>query len=111
MANTIVGVLGDVKAVLEKAQEFEKGQGGFLGTWVLGKKAIIIVNNTDKAVKLQVDKDIITDGGGGELASGECDGFARSGPTGVLVDGTSAGKLVPGKKYVITSEGVEQLNE
>lgn len=87
----------------------EVGQGGFLGTRLLGKKSISICNNTRKAVTLQVDKDIFTDNGGGELKPGAISGFARRGPTKVLVDGENAGNLEPGKRYVIDPDGVKQL--
>merc|ERR1711879_235746 len=109
MTNTLKGCCEDGEAVLEALHDFEKGQGGFLATNLLGKKSFSIYNNTKYTVKLQVDKDIFTDGGGGELRSGEIDGFARSGPTNVLVDGKNAGNLVPGNKYVIEPDGVKLM--
>ena len=95
----------DAKEILVCIQDFEKGQGGFLNTYLLQKESITIYNNSGDTVAIQIDKDMFTDGGGCDLEPGETDGSGRSGRTNVLVNGKSAGNLAPGSKYVVEPGG------
>jgi len=107
MADKILQAAEIMKAIQDL--EAKNNNPGFLGTYLLWKEAISIYNNTDNEVDVQCDKDIFTDHGGGQLASKQLWGFARRGPTHVLVNGQSAGQLLPGKKYVIEPDGTVNM--
>jgi hypothetical protein len=93
-----------VPGILQGIADISKGTQGW-GNYLLGKENIVIINNTGSKITVIIDKDILTDGGGGDLEAGEMDMFGRSGPTRVALQGKTAGELEPGKQYSLESDG------